>query len=77
MKIVNKCCFKKGNKKKFSLTKSIPPDQSSLKIKILCCNFEDLCLSHKEPDQKLPMHAVYASMLHKRPSSQMILCNTR
>ena len=34
--------------------------------------FEDLCSSHKEPDQKLPMHDVYASMLHKRPSSQMI-----
>ena len=27
--------------------------------------FEDLCSSHKEADQKLPMHAVYASQLHK------------
>ena len=28
--------------------------------------FEDLCSSRKEADQKLPMHAVYASQLHKR-----------
>ena len=31
--------FKKGNKKKFSSSKSIPPDQSSLKMKILRCTF--------------------------------------
>ena len=29
----------KGNKKKYSPTKSIPPDQSSLKIKTLRCTF--------------------------------------
>ena len=29
--------------------------------------FEDLCSLHKESDQKLPMHAVHASQLHKRP----------
>ena len=29
--------------------------------------FEDICSSHKEADLKLPMHAVYASHLHKRP----------
>ena len=31
--------LKKGNKKKFSFNKSIPPDQSSLKMKILLCTF--------------------------------------
>ena len=29
--------------------------------------FEDLCLSHKDADQKLPMDAAYASQLHKKP----------
>ena len=30
-------------------------------------NFEDFCSSHKQADQKLPMHDVYASQLHKKP----------
>ena len=29
--------------------------------------FENICSLHKEADQKLPKHAVYASRLHKRP----------
>ena len=29
--------------------------------------FQDLCLSHKEIDQKIRMHAVYVSQLNKKP----------
>lgn len=55
MKLIIENCFKiDKKKKKFSSTKSNPPDQSSLKIKIIRCSFASLTVVSRLNRHHLP-----------------------